>query len=1170
MQIIDGRWVISPQDLVSELECHQRVALNAAVKQGLLDAPQSDESMLRLLQRRGQRHEVARLTELRDLRIFELPALQRWTADELAAAWQATESAMLQEFDVIYQATLYTGDFLGLADFLIISRDENDYPRRGEDGRVVYEPVDAKSAMSAKRAAALQVGAYAETLVRLGWPRPTKVHLWLAGESNDWSGPAERFIAVAREVRERLQAKLPHLTGVPSPEWAAPREACPRCRWEKHCDEGRHQARDLSMIQGIRSTTRERLVSAGISTIDDMSTATDAARPPRVGLETFDRLRDQAALQIRGGRDNTIVWEVTDPTRLGSLPPRSPGDVWFDMEGFPGWDNGVSLEYMFGVGCLQGQTFDFQAFEAVDRSTERQAFIDFVDFVMDRLRQYPDLHVYHYADYERRTLLELAQRHGVREQEVDHLVRSGTLVDFYEVVRHSMRFSTESLSLKYIEPVYGHQRPKGEDDVSTALGSVIEFERAMLARDVGDISGFEKILSNIRYYNKDDCLSTYELDRWLRSIAQVSSEFALPRDLPGEEDVESATEAERVADALLQGVPIDRAERTPDQHAQALLAATLDYHRREERPQWWKIFDWAQSDLAVLEDDSSVLVVDQAEASAWGRTGRQRKDRRRLTLSSATQQARDVFDAQGPVFLLYDEAPDGMFQPAGTPRGFHQAQIVEVGRDSLVVEEAEGKNGETWGALPIAVLPGPPVNAGPIRRVLQELGDQVLQAVTEGRPAWPDAVWADLLRGRPPRRSATFPRTRDDIADITGALRDSSSYVAVQGPPGTGKTYVGSRVVSALASEGWRIGVVAQSHSVVDNFLEAVHEADPSVPIGKETQGSKAISQPWEVSKLETFTSSQSGGFVIGGTAWTLCRQNVRDLRLDLLVIDEAGQFALTNAIAASASVERVLLLGDPQQLPQVSQGSHPEPVEASVLRHVSGGEPVLPKDRGYFLEQTYRMHPALTDPVSRLQYEGKLTSADVTSMRSLDGVAPGVIPVPVAHVGNTTSSPEEAGAVVDIVRGALGRAWRDAKNGAALSPRPAVTDDIIVVAAYNAQVRLIRRRLEEAGIKGVAVGTVDKFQGREAPIVILSMATSSGDDLPRGLDFLLSPNRLNVAVSRGQWACYVVHSPALREVAPSSVEGLGSLGAFIGLLRDRTPPGSLINDPGSTVGHSP
>ena len=822
------------------------------------------------------------------------------------------------------------------------------------------------------------------------------------------------------------------------------------------------------------------------------------------------------------------------------------------MEGFPGWDNGVSLEYMFGVGYLTGDNFSFLTFEAVDRITERQAFIEFVDFVMERLREYPDLHIYHYADYERRTLLELAQRHGVKEREVDHLVRSGTLVDFYNVVRHGMRFSTESLSLKYIEPVYGHERPKGDDDVSNALGSVVEFERAMASRDMGEFDKFDQILAKIRQYNEDDCLSTYQLDRWLRSVAQVTAAPVRTAAAEGVEADDAGTDSERLAEALLAGVPLDPAERTSDQQDRALLAAMLDYHRREERPQWWKIFDWAQSEIAILEDDPSVLVIDEAEATSWGRTGKQRKDRRQLTVRSATQQARDVFDSKGATFLLYDDAPEGVRQLAGTSRGFEEATILESHRDYLVIEETDGKNGETWSTVPIAVLPGSPIPAKPIRLVLEELATQVLQdQATAGADKWPDAVWVDLLRGRPPRRTTKFPTTGDDIADIVDALKDASSYVAVQGPPGTGKTYVGSRVVSALARAGWRIGVVAQSHSVVENFLEAVHESDATVPIGKEKQASRPVTQPWEVTKLDPFTAAQTGGFVIGGTAWTMCRPSVRDLGLDLLVIDEAGQFALTNAVASSASVSRVLLLGDPQQLPQVSQGSHPEPVEASVLGHVSGGEAVLPADRGYFLEKTYRMHPDLTTPVSRLQYEGQLAPAPVTSMRSLEGVPAGVIPTPVRHEGNTTSSSEEADAVVGIVRGLLGQTWQDARNDSPMPPRAVTGDDVIVVAAYNAQVRMIRRRLEEAGISGVAVGTVDKFQGREAPVVVVSMATSSGEDLPRGIDFLLSPNRLNVAISRGQWACFVVHSPALREVAPSSVEGLGSLGAFLGLIHD-------------------
>jgi uncharacterized protein len=891
-------------------------------------------------------------------------------------------------------------------------------------------------------------------------------------------------------------------------------------------------------------------VSSGITTIDLMSQASDDARPARVGSDTFHRLRDQAALQIEGEAANAILLREIDPSRISAMPPPSPGDLWFDMEGFPGWDDAGSLEYMFGFGQLIDGKFAFDTFEARDRIEERQAFIDFVDFVVERLAQDPGMHVYHYADYERRTLLDLAQRYGAREDAVDDLIRRGKLVDLYGVVRHGLRFSTESLSLKYIEPVYGHARPAGEDDVATALGSVIRFEEAMSYFSMGEDDRGEAVLASIRYYNEDDCLSTFELDRWLRSLAAPRSgpvREALPHDTDGSSaSGEGATTG--IVDQLLEGVALRRADRNSDQEARARLAAMLDFHRREEKPQWWQIFAWAQSDVSTLEDEQEVLVVDEATASDWSKSGGQRVLRRHLELASQTQQARDVFDSRGDVHLLYDPAPPAVSPVAGSTRGFRKATILGIGRDSIEIEERHGTGGATWADMPIAVMPGGPVPTQSIRDVLEQLGAQIVTARAQGNP-WPDAVWVDLLHGTRPRRSSPLPRTGDTIADLVEALVDTDSYVAVQGPPGTGKTYVGARVVRALAAEGWRIGVVAQSHAVVDNFLSEVLEVDPALAVAKEPPTGTSPSKPWEVTKLADFADRQTGGFVIGGTVWTYCRQAVQDLSLDLLVIDEAGQFSLANAVAASQSVKRVLLLGDPQQLPQVSQARHPEPVEVSVLKHVSAGEDVLPEDRGYFLETTYRMHPELTRPVSSLQYLGKLSSAPVTSMRDLANVAPGVIPIAIDHTANTTSSSEEADAVVGVVRDLLGRLWTDAR-GSALPARPLGQHDIIIVAAYNAQVRLIRRRLEEAGFTDIPVGTVDKFQGREAPIVIVSMATSSGEDLPRGIDFLLSPNRLNVAVSRGQWACYLVHSPALRAVAPASIDGLGYLGAFLGLIK--------------------
>jgi uncharacterized protein len=528
-----------------------------------------------------------------------------------------------------------------------------------------------------------------------------------------------------------------------------------------------------------------------------------------------------------------------------------------------------------------------------------------------------------------------------------------------------------------------------------------------------------------------------------------------------------------------------------------------------------------------------------------------KKHRRDVTVRSDQVDVRLVLEGVGDAFLLYEQAPEGMARPSDSSRGYNQASIANVRMDSVSLLERAGRDGETWHEHPIAVLPGAPYNTSPIEQAIAAAANQVLPSTNGGQWRFPAAAWADLLLARAPRtRSGALPNSGDAIDDVTAALLDSDdSYVAVQGPPGTGKTYVGSRVVARLAKQGWRIGVVAQSHAVVDNFLAAIHGFDPNVPLGKEPQGEQIATSPWHTKKIDTWATNQPAGYVIGGTAWIFSRNAVRDLNLDLLVIDEAGQFALANAIACASAAKSVLLLGDPQQLPQVSQAAHPEAIEASVLEHIIGGHPTMPADRGYFLNHTYRMHPDLTWHVSQLQYEGRLLSAPVTALRHLDGITPGVIPIPVDHAENTTSSPEEATEIVQLIADLLGRGWIDARNDEPQPERPITQDDIIVVAAYNAQVRLLKRTLDDAGYASIQVGTVDKFQGKEAPVVIVSMATSSGEDLPRGLDFLLSPNRANVAISRAEWASFIVFSPQLMHAQPASVEGLRRFGQFLQLV---------------------
>jgi uncharacterized protein len=369
----------------------------------------------------------------------------------------------------------------------------------------------------------------------------------------------------------------------------------------------------------------------------------------------------------------------------------------------------------------------------------------------------------------------------------------------------------------------------------------------------------------------------------------------------------------------------------------------------------------------------------------------------------------------------------------------------------------------------------------------------------------------------------------------------------VHGPPGTGKTYTGARVITHLVAEhGWRIGVVAQSHAVVENVLDCAIDAgiDPQRVAKKRSDREDVRWQPISEQEYAGFITG-TAGCVIGGTAWDFANSaRVPPGSLDLLVIDEAGQFCLANTIAVASAAANLLLLGDPQQLPQVSQGTHPEPVDGSALGWLVEDHRTLPAERGYFLDRTHRMHPAVCTLVSALAYEGRLRShAELTAARHLDGYPPGVHVIRVRHEGNSTESPEESEAIVAQIMLRVGSAWTDEHGTRSLRPA-----DVLVLAPYNAQVVLLRQRLAAARLGDVRVGTVDKFQGAQAPVVFISMTASSVEDIPRGIPFLLNRNRLNVAISRAQYAAVIVRAEALTDYLPTAPAGLVELGAFLAL----------------------
>ncbi|WP_199442706.1 TM0106 family RecB-like putative nuclease [Umezawaea beigongshangensis] len=1156
MLTTDTGLVLSPTDLVDLLECEHRSALNHAVAARLPGAPVVTASHDPLITAHGAAHEAAVLESLRATHgdgVVEI-ALPAPHPAALATAARQTLAAVAAGAPVIYQAVFFDDGFYGRADFLV---------RTGE----VYEAHDAKLARRATPGAVLQLTAYAAALLRAGVPAGPQMHL-LLGDGTRASFRVADFLPLAARLRERLGATLAAPAVLPARSWGDERAACGTCRFSAHCSGGREAARDLSLVAGMRSDQRRKLLAAGIPTIDALAAATEHDRPAAVSATTFQSLRAQAALQVVQDHSRTsddpvgkVAFEVVGPDALAALPAPSPGDVYFDMEGDPFALNGEGLEYLFGAVTVRGDDEEFTPFWAHSRREEKAAFEAFVDFAAARLTEHPDAHVYHYAPYEVNALKRLAAQHGTREEVVDHLLRTGALVDLYAVVRKALLVSQRSYSIKYLEPLYMPEARAGE--VTTAVSSIEAYEEYLALAGTGRGAA---VLREIADYNAYDCVSTHRLHRFLLSVRDEAGIAPLETPSPSELDAvvadaedEAAAQrrAERAArlaalvEPLLDGLPDDPADATDDDRARALLAAAVGYHRRETNPAWWDFFRQVAAPLPDLETDSACAVPVRVSAGEWEAPTRKNGNAKREVRARCDPDRPHPFGRDDTVRLLYP----------GTPLGTTRRAVVKEENAEEIVLEESAKPDDASPGLPSAVLPGEPVRPQPKDEAVEELAATVVGHL----PSLPAHPGVDLLRRVPPRLRGrgTLPSADEHGGDLVATVVAAvdaldGSALAVQGPPGAGKTYLAGRLITHLLRSGRTVAVTSNSHKAVENVLSAAKQAGREtgtpVPCAKQARGGRAVpdcewDQPKDKRALLGWRADQGGGYLVGGTAWTFSSSAMREAPFDVLIVDEAGQFALADALAVSTCARNLVLLGDPQQLPQVVQGTHPAGADASALGHLIGGEDVIPPHLGYFMDQTRRMHPEVCEPVSQLSYAGLLRAHPTAALRGVGEVPAGLHVLEVEHEHNTTASVEEAAAVVGVVESLIGRTWTD--GGGA---RPLTGSDVLVVAPYNLQVRIVRRALERAGLDEVRVGTVDRFQGQEAPVVVATMTSSAAVDLPRGLDFLLSRNRLNVALSRAQAVAVVVCSPRLVQADVRDVNQMRLVSGMIGLLDAARP----------------
>ncbi|MHB1344052.1 MAG: TM0106 family RecB-like putative nuclease [Thermoleophilia bacterium] len=1096
--------LLSATDLANHLACRHVTTLEHGAALGHVSRPFWTDPAAEVLQERGMEHERAYLEHLAQLghSVYEASA---------EAGQEATLAAMRAGRDVISQAILGKGRWHGRADVLLKVDAASDL------GDWSYQVVDAKLARETKAGSVLQLCVYTELVEGIQGRRPERMHVVRPGVDFALETfPSCDYLAYYRLVKRGLEEAVASYD--PKVTYPEPNPHCQICRWWPECD-ARWRADDhLYLVAGISKLQRRELEEGwGVGTLAGLALLPLPLthRPARGAPERYIRVREQARVQLEGRTAGLPVHELLEREEgrgLYRLPQPSPGDLFFDIEGDHFAEEG-GFEYLMAFVELEaaGKPL-YRKRWAVNRGEERAAFEWFVDTVMARWADYPGMHIFHFAPYEPAALKRLMGRYASREEEVDRMLRAGLFVDLHRVVKESLRASVERYSIKDLEVFYDFTR---EADLREASRHLHGFERALELRRVADVS--PETLALIEAYNRDDCRSLVFLRAWLEELRQGLVESGEEISRPEVEDgapSEARTEAQQQMDALkarlTEGIGDEPADWTPGERGRWLTAAMLEWHWREEKAAWWEYFR-----LRDLPEEE--YLYEKAALSGLdflGRTGG--KDATPVHRYHYPEQDVDIREGDTP--YVGDKSIGAVF--AIDPR-------------SLTIDIRKKK---TCADLhPKALFVHDVVRSDCLRDSLRRLGEWVAD---HGIDAEADQyrVARELLLKRPPRLAADSALSVSGEETLAQARRLGLALdrgvLPVQGPPGAGKTYTGARMALDLVRAGRKVGVTAVSHKAIRNLLEAIEAA--ALEAGTQVRCLQKVSdKPAEPTRMITQIKDNAEVAqvladgetdVAAGTAWLWSREDMAEA-VDVLFVDEAGQMSLANTLAAAQGAKSLVFLGDPQQLEQPLQGGHPEGAEASVLQHLLGKHQTMPPDRGLFLSETYRLHPAITSFTSELFYEGRLRSVGGLEVQRVLGEPPftgaGLRFVSVDHEGNQNSSPEEAAALADLLepvrRGDV--RWTD-KNGA---ERSLTLDDILVVAPYNAQVGEIGRSFE-----GCRVGTVDKFQGQEAPVAVYSMATSTPEEAPRGMEFLYSLNRLNVATSRAQASCVIIASPRL------------------------------------------
>lgn len=1113
----------------------------------------SQDSYMALLGEQGDKHEHKILDELlKQYGEDNVAKLNMKDSDSLAK----TEAAMREGKSIIFQANLSRDNFKGYADFLVRVEEPSNL------GDYSYQVWDAKLSQVARTEHILQVCAYSWMLEPILGRLEAEAGFYLGRGKSKTIRVAEYF-AYFESVKSEFTTFQDNIS--------LTKEAMPDInsektfgRWDAFAQKEIEKQDSLRQVAGIRVTQINKLRKQGINTLTDLA-QTQQTQCKGVGSATFDKLKGQAQLQYASkDSEKPKIKYLAEVQGKGfqKLPKHDDADVFFDIEGHPLMDGG--LEYLWGATlhkntlnaeCPQGKEYPFLDWWAHDAGQEKILIENFIDWVYDRWQQHPNMRVYHYASYEITALKKLTGKFNTRIEKLDELLRNDVFVDLYRIVTQAMQLGTKNYSIKSVEALYDR---KHDGAVANGAESIVEYEKWRIEAGVGDENtitpiGWDhsQILVDIRDYNIDDCESTLELVVWLRQQQEKSGISYVNEIKEPKEKSEQAIKLDEKKSALKERQQaINNTYETSDALKADPIATRLmdlvEFHAREDKPKWWEYYNLKDSNDEELFDN--VLAIVNANVIDKELVG----ENPTITIS---------FDNEQP--YRQDKLASADLLPLGIPC----KKVIFNEEDSTIIVELPDDTELNDIPEVVTLIAKPTIFntlaiEGRITDIAEtyfvtgEIAPLVKQILASGDPQFTQDNCLPVFR-KPNDESDAF------VQSIIHAVEHlDNSVLSIQGPPGTGKTYTANKVISELIKKGKRVGIMSNSHAAIFNLQKKVIESNPEKIHAKiggfgNTLGQFKERHP-DLAELDNFIYRKDTKFTkkqpyhlcstIGATVYTFVKDDCVNSPVDYLFVDEASQVALANLLAVTPVTSNIVLMGDQMQLEQPIQGSHPGVAKKSALEHLLQDHQVIPDNKGVFLDKTYRMHPKVCKPISDLVYESKLTSAETTVQQkviyknnNLELAENGLQFVAVEHQNNTQESVEEL-EKIKLVLAQLENSELIDEQG---ERRAFAKKDILIVAPYNMQVNMLKENLSS----DYRIGTIDKFQGQEGQVVIVSMASSAAEESARGVDFLFDVNRLNVAVSRAKALALIIASPDLLDTKASNPEQMKKINAFLSLV---------------------